>query len=564
MIKELLSCYLEFLKDTKKESTIAIFAGITGAITETIAIYFLSDVIKNLEYLRISNELLNINIDLIKGPFIFLILSIISSIIFFISNKYLVICKSKLERIIRKDITKRILELDWPYFINLDQGEISKTIIAEGEQISTGFMYFLSAIIFFLISCTYFIICLFVVKNTLIILIFYAFIAFRIYKHYSREASRLGKNLSLITSNIGKSTSAIFYNLKYIRSNGKENVAMEDSSQIFKDFSNAYERSMTASYKSKQITEVLTAIFIFIALIYILFSNDFNNDIILSLSLFIRLAPRIYNTQSRLLDATALISWPKKYKEYKQWSERFKTEKNGSHFKLDTLKPNIVFQSVWYHYPQSKNWILKDINFSIGKNEFIGISGKSGSGKTTIIDLITGLITPSKGNIFISNQNLETIDLNDWRSNIGIVFQESYLINDTIAGNIALGEKYINRAKVKNSLIKANAYEFVKTLDKGIDQNILDRGSRFSGGQKQRLALARALYKNPKILIMDEPTSALDKNSEKIFIESLSKIRGSITIVIISHKENLLNSCDKVIKINKEIVDIKKINHKNL
>ena len=108
-----------------------------------------------------------------------------------------------LEQNIRKDITKRILELEWPKFINLDQGEISKTIITEGEQISTGFMYFLSAIIFFLISCTYFVICLFLVKNTLILLIFYAFIAFRIYKHYSREASRLGRNLSLITSNIG-------------------------------------------------------------------------------------------------------------------------------------------------------------------------------------------------------------------------------------------------------------------------------------------------------------------------------------------------------------------------
>ena len=196
MIKELSSSYFVFFKETKRESIIAIVTGIIGAITETIAIYFLSEVIKNLEYLRISDDLLDIN--LVKGPSIFLTLSIISSIIFFISNKYLVICKSKLERIIRKDITQRILELDWPYFINLDQGEISKTIIAEGEQISTGYMYFLSAIIFFLISCTYFLICLFLVKNTLILLIIYAFIAFRIYKYFSREASRLGKNLSLI------------------------------------------------------------------------------------------------------------------------------------------------------------------------------------------------------------------------------------------------------------------------------------------------------------------------------------------------------------------------------
>ena len=556
MIKELVLNYSNFIKLTKKESIIAILSGIFGAITETIAIYFLAEIIRNLEYSNISQESLNVNINLAKGPLVFLFFSIASSIIFFVSNKYLVICKSKLEMIIRKDITKRILNLDWPYFINLDQGEISKTIIAEGEQISTGFMYFLSAIIFFLISTTYLIICLFLVKNTLLILIFYAFIAFRIYKYYSRAASRLGKNLSLITTKIGKSCSAIFNNLKYIRSNGKENIALKDSNEIFQEFSNAYKRSMTASYKSKQVTEILTAIFIFIAVFYILLFRKFDNDIILSLSLFIRLAPRIYNTQTRLLDATALISWPKIYKENKQWTEKYKSIEQVNQIKIDSKEPNIIFKSVWYKYPESENWVVKKLNFEISKNEFIGISGKSGSGKTTIIDLITGLIKPTKGNVFIANQNLKDIDLNNWRSKLGIVFQESYLINGSIAENIALGEKNINRAKVKESLIKANAFEFVKNLDKGIDENILDRGSRFSGGQKQKLALARALYKDPKILIMDEPTNALDINSEKIFIKSLKKISGSQIIIIVSHKDSILNSCDRVIKINKNLIEI--------
>ena len=303
----------------------AIFAGIFGAITETIAIYNLSAIIRNLEYLKLSKDIINEETSLTGQLSVFLIFSIISSVIFFISNKYLVICKSKLERIIRRDITKRTLELDWPFFINLDQGEISKTIITEGEQISTGYMYFLSAVIFFFISATYFIICLFLVKNTLIILIFYAFIAFRIYKYYSKEAGRLGKNLSLITSSIGKSSSAIFNNLKYIRSNGKENIAIEDSNEVFKEFANAYEKSMTASYKSKQVTEVLTSIFIFVAVVYIFFYRQFDNDIILSLSLFLRLAPRIYNTQTRLLDATALISWPNKYIDNKKWAEKYKS-----------------------------------------------------------------------------------------------------------------------------------------------------------------------------------------------------------------------------------------------
>ena len=557
MIKQLISSYYDFFKEIKKESIIAILAGIFGALTETIAIFYLSEIIGNLENSKISNTELSLGINQEKGLFIFLIFSIISSIIFFISNKYLVICKSKLERIIRRDITERILELDWPYFINLDQGEISKKVLAEGEQISTGFMYFLSAIIFFFISVTYLIICFFLVKNTLILLIIYSFIAFRIYKRYSKKAERLGKNLSLITSNIGKSSSAIFNNLKYIRSNGKENIAMEDSNNVFKEFSKAYEESMTASYKSRQVTEFLTAIFIFIAIFYILYFKRFGNEIILSLSLFIRLAPRIYNTQSRLLDATALISWPNKYKENQKWADRNKLETNNNQIKINLLKPNIIFKSVWYKYPNTEDWIIKGINFRINQNEFIGITGNSGSGKTTLIDLITGLIRPTKGKILIANNNIKNIDLKYWRSNLGIVFQDSYLVNDTIAANIALGEKNIDRFKVKKCLKQANAYDFIKNLEKGIDELIFDRGTRFSGGQKQRLALARALYKEPKILIMDEATSGLDRSSENIFIESLKRIRGSIIIIIISHKENILNSCDRVVIINKKTIDIK-------
>ena len=556
MIKELIFSYFGFVKQIKKESLIAIIAGIIAAITETIAIYYLSKIIRNLEYLRINEELTKSDLDLVRGLFTFLIFSIISSIIFFISNKYLVICKSKLERIIRQDITKSTLELDWPHFINLDQGEISKKIITEGEQIATGFMYFLSAIIFFFVSLTYFIVCLFLVKNTLIILMFYAFIAFRIYKYFSKKARLLGKDLSIITSNIGKSSSAIFNNLKYIRSNGKEKIALEDSNKIFKEFSDSYEKSMTASYKSKQVTEILTSIFIFTAVFYIFFYKAFNTDIILSLSLFIRLAPRIYNTQTRLLDATALISWPKKYQENKKWADKYKLKNKKKKLKIDFIEANILFESVWYKYPNSENWIIKDANFTISENEFIGISGKSGSGKTTLIDLITGLIKPKKGNIFISNKNYNNIDLNNLRAQLGIIFQDSYLINDTIAANIGLGEKNINLEKVKDSLIKANAFDFVKKLSKGINENILDRGSRFSGGERQRLALARALYKNPKILIMDEPTSALDKNSERIFIDTLKKLRGTVTIILISHKDSILNSCDKVIKINQNRIDI--------
>ncbi len=490
---------------------------------------------------------------------IFLFFSILSASIYFLSNKYTVKSKSKLERIIRKEITELSLKINWPYFIKLDQGEISKKIIIEGEQIATGYMYLVSALSFILISITYLIVCLFLVKETLLILIIYSLISYNIFKFYSGKAKKFGLNLSSISSNIGKSSSAIFNNLKFIRSNSKEKIAREDSNKIFKEYANAYENALTASYKSKQINEILSSIFIFTAILFTFAINNKSPDILLSLSLFLRLAPKVYNSQTRLLDAIALISWPKKYQETLDWAIKHSNEKMGNKIFNNKSKLEINFKSICFKYPESNEWIFKDANFRIYDKDLIGISGDSGEGKTTLIDIITGLIMPLKGNCYISGTNIKDLNLETWRSNIGIVLQETYLINDSIAANIALGHKSIDYKKIKNSLILSNAYEFVKKLPKSYEEQVFDRGSRFSGGEKQRIALARALYSNPMILILDEPTSALDKTSEKLFVNSLRKLYKKHTIIIISHKQNILNLCDKVF-----ILKNKKIFQKNI
>ena len=129
--------------------------------------------------------------------------------------------------------------------------------------------------------------------------------------------------------------------------------------------------------------------------------------------------------------------------------------------------------------------------------------------------------------------------------------QENFFKNESLASNIALGNK-IDRNKIKKSLIKANAWDFVSSLPNGIDEMILDRGLRFSGGERQRIALARALYNDPKILILDEPSSGLDKTAEKKLITSLEKLKGTINIIIISHKKDLVKICDKVFTLNEK------------
>ena len=308
-------------------------------------------------------------------------------------------------------------------------------------------------------------------------------------------------------------------------------------------FTNSYEKARVASYKSKFITELLTIIFICLLIIFIILSGSNTSNLILSLSLFIRMTPKIYNAQSRLLDSVAMSSWPKKHLEKIEIAKKFEEDylTNNKKFKFDG---NIIFDSVSFNYPKSST-ILKDINLSIKQNELIAITGKSGIGKSTLFDLLTGIIKPNKGNIYLSDINIESININSWREKIGMVMQQNFFKNDTISSNISLGRK-INKKKIKECLLKSNAWDFVNKLPNGIEETIFDRGMRFSGGQRQKLALARAIYSNPKILILDEPSTGLDEKSELEFVNSLKKLLGTMIIIIISHKKDVVRICDKV------------------
>lgn len=551
MIKNIFNNYKRYIRISKKESQIALFFGIFGALLETFSIYLLANLITNLNYENPSTSFnifgsiyFNQNIYIL----FFLISAVLSAFFYFLSNKNIVKAKCTIEQFVRKEITDLSLNIKWEYYLKMSQGDISKSIISEGQNISEGYMYFLSAITYISIAFTYCIVCLILVPNTFFILIIYAIFAFRIYVYYSRKADYFGKNLSKITSNIGQWTAAIFNNLKYLKSINKDKLAKEEASKIYIKFADSYRNAMIASYKSKFVTEILTIIFIFLAIVFILLIRSETSNLILSLSLFVRMTPKIYNAQSRLLDSLAMVSWPKSHYEKIKWAKNYEDfiYKNKKSFQFDG---DIIFDSVEFNYPDCPT-ILKNINLLIKRNQCIGIIGKSGTGKSTLLDLITGIIIPKKGEIYLSGKNMNDINIDSWRENIGIVMQENFLKNDSIASNIALGKK-IDRERIKSSLIKANAWDFISKLPNGIEELIFDRGLRFSGGERQRIALARALYANPQILLLDEPSTGLDLNAENKLISSIKKIKGKMTIIIISHKKSIVKLCDEIFELDK-------------
>ena len=550
MLKNIWENYYRYIKLSNKESKLAIFSGIIGALLETFSIYLLANVITNLDKKNLVINIQSANQILFSKEIyilLFLISAIISATFYYFSNKNIVKAKCLIEKFVREEITDITLNIKWEYYLQISQGDISKSIISEGQNISEGYMYFISAITYSCIAFTYFIACLILVPDTFFILIIYALFAFRIYLFYSRKADEFGKDLSNITSNIGNLSSAIFNNLKYLRAMSKDKIAKDASREIFRKFANSYENARVASFKSKYITEIMTILFIFLAITFILIKGSNSSSLILSLSLFIRMTPKIYNAQIRLLDSVSMVSWPKKHLEKIQWAKNYKDSiyKNNNNFFFDG---EIKFNSVFFKYPNC-DFLLNNINLTIKKNECIGIIGKSGVGKSTLLDLITGIIKPKKGSIYISGANMNDININSWREKLGIVMQENFFKNDTLSSNIALGKK-IHKKKIKEVLIRANAWDFISLLPKGIDELILDRGLRFSGGERQRIALARALYHDPEVLILDEPTTGLDKISEKKLISSLKKLKGKINIIIISHKKEVVEICDKILTLD--------------
>ncbi len=212
-----------------------------------------------------------------------------------------------------------------------------------------------------------------------------------------------------------------------------------------------------------------------------------------------------------------------------------------------SFNSNLEIKGVSYSYPECDEKIIKNISLKIKKGEVVGFVGTTGAGKTTLIDIMLGLLPPTKGQILIDGKDIYN-NLSAWQRNIGYIPQFIYLTDDTIRNNIAIGvaKEDIDEDKINTAISAAQLTEFVSTLDKGVDTVIGEQGVRLSGGQRQRVGIARALYNDPEVLVMDEATSSLDNITEKFVIEALEKLKKDRTIIIIAHRLTTVRKCDRL------------------
>lgn len=218
------------------------------------------------------------------------------------------------------------------------------------------------------------------------------------------------------------------------------------------------------------------------------------------------------------------------------------------------LRNQLNFKNVFYKYPKTEKFVLNDINFNIPAYSKIGIVGTTGGGKTTLIDLVLGLLNPTNGKIIVDKNIISNINIRDWQKSIGYVPQQIYLADNTVASNVAFGvdSKNIDYQALEKASKIANLHDFVvNEMPNGYSTLIGERGIRLSGGQRQRIGLARALYHKPNVLILDEATSSLDNITEKMVIEEINNLKEKITIIIIAHRLSTVKNCDRIFLLEK-------------
>lgn len=222
-----------------------------------------------------------------------------------------------------------------------------------------------------------------------------------------------------------------------------------------------------------------------------------------------------------------------------------KNKPNAIYF--NDFKESIVFKNVSFHYEPNHKDILKNINLEVLKGEIVALVGPSGAGKTTLVDLIPRFYDVTDGAIYIDGVDLRDYDIKSLRNNIGIVTQEPILFNDTIRNNISYGLEHANLEEVISAAKAANAHDFIIEMPNGYDTIIGERGLKLSGGQRQRISIARALLKNPPIMILDEATSALDSESEILVQQAIEKLMENRTTIVIAHRLSTVRNANKVV-----------------
>ncbi|PLX84646.1 MAG: ABC transporter ATP-binding protein [Desulfuromonas sp.] len=363
-------------------------------------------------------------------------------------------------------------------------------------------------------------------------------------KHRNRVAWETGEKLSEAGAGMQAVLSEHLGGMKTARSFGAEGRHVEvfsrHAEQMRERHCQAVRNQASTSFWFKALSALVLAVIVYLAVeVFVVPAAE----MILLVLLFSRIMPRFSGLQEGYQN---LLNFLPAFEVVGNMQARLEeaAESLGELAGPVPLQRSLRLSGVSFGY--GGDAVLADLELDIGAGEVVAIVGRSGAGKTTLVDLVMGLLTPSAGQILIDGQPLTKKTLRGWRSQVGYVAQEAFLFNDTIRGNLLWACPEASEEQIWEALGMASAKKFVRDLPEGLDTVVEDRGGRFSGGERQRLALARALLRKPSLLILDEATSALDGVNESQVLRAVEGLRGKVTVLLISHRLSAVRFADSI------------------
>lgn len=478
----------------------------------------------------------------------FIVMTFLKTTSVYLSGYFIIPVRTGVVRDIRKQINDKILSLPMGFFSNERKGDIMARMTGDVGEVENSVMSSLDMVSKNPILISIYLTSMFIIswELTLFVMVLLpisGFIMGKVGKSLKRQSveaqGKWGELMSQIEETLG--------GLRIIKAFNAENKMMnrfDKGSNEFRRISNKIARRQQMAHP---MSELLGTITIVIVLWYggtlILGNNSSINA-----SMFIAYIIIFYSIINPAKDLSkSVYSIQKGLASMERVDKILKAENNITdpvNPQPITFNKEITYRDISFRY--HKHWVIKDVTLTIPKGKTIALVGQSGSGKSTMADLLPRFYDVQKGGIYVDDTNVKDATLHDLRSLMGNVNQEAILFNDTFFNNISFGVENATLEQVVEAAKVANAHDFIIATEKGYDTNIGDRGSKLSGGQRQRISIARAILKNPQILILDEATSALDTESERLVQDALEKLMKNRTTLVIAHRLSTIKNADEI------------------